>query len=336
MVRRSGSPSLRRGARHRVDDEVAVGERPVGGVGAGAAARPPQHRPDAQRQLLHAERLADVVVGAGLEAGDAVVGVAQGGEHDDRHVRPVDVAQDAAHLQAAEAGQHHVEHDHVRSDCGGRARALGAAGGDLHRQSVALEVAAHDVAHLGVVLDDQHLVSFLGHRSPPRDQQGLGAGWRWRPATAGADAASSGGRSAGTVTIHSVNGSQMRSTSALLNAVQRRDRQAGEAGDRQHGERSRRRACVHIRGNAAQVTRPTVNVHAARSAQTQYCVGTLAAEAVVVPLPQHRVGLPPGEACGPEHRHHRCRCPRPPTAAAARRGSGANTARASRPKSTRP
>ena len=34
---------------------------------------------------------------------------------------------------------------------------------DLHGESVALEVAAHDVAHLRVVLDDQHLVASFGH-----------------------------------------------------------------------------------------------------------------------------------------------------------------------------
>ena len=51
----------------------------AGVVGAG----PPQQGPDAGRQLLGHERLGDVVVGPGLEAGHHVVGVGAGRDHDD-------------------------------------------------------------------------------------------------------------------------------------------------------------------------------------------------------------------------------------------------------------
>ena len=80
------------------------------GVAAIGLAGPPQQRADAGRQLLRGERLREVVVGAGLEAGDDVVGVGPGGDHDDRDVarapdRP-------AHLEAVDAREHDVdEHD---------------------------------------------------------------------------------------------------------------------------------------------------------------------------------------------------------------------------------
>src|SRR4051812_21696110 len=45
-----------------------------------------QHSLDAQQELAHAERLADVVVGALLEAGDAVVFTRPRGHHDDGNI----------------------------------------------------------------------------------------------------------------------------------------------------------------------------------------------------------------------------------------------------------
>ena len=45
-----------------------------------------QHALDAQQQLARLERLGEIVVDALLEAGDAVLGIAHGGQHQDRHV----------------------------------------------------------------------------------------------------------------------------------------------------------------------------------------------------------------------------------------------------------
>ena len=59
----------------------------------------------AHHELAHAERLHDVVVGADLEAEDAVVLVAARGEHEDRGVGHGLVgAQAPAHLHARESG----------------------------------------------------------------------------------------------------------------------------------------------------------------------------------------------------------------------------------------
>src|SRR6185312_14730288 len=69
-----------------VDRDVADLDGGGGGRGGrrrrGAVAGAAQHGPDAGDQLGHAERLHEVVVGAQLEADDAVGLEAAGGEHD--------------------------------------------------------------------------------------------------------------------------------------------------------------------------------------------------------------------------------------------------------------
>ena len=70
-------------------------------------------------QLGQADRLADVVVRAGLQPEDRVGFGVQRGEHDDRH-RVVPVAQRAADLVAIRAGaERGVEQDHVEAVRGG-------------------------------------------------------------------------------------------------------------------------------------------------------------------------------------------------------------------------
>ena len=50
---------------------------------------PPQHRIDSRRQLLHVERLGDVVIGARFQPQDGVRLGVERGQHDDRdHVAP--------------------------------------------------------------------------------------------------------------------------------------------------------------------------------------------------------------------------------------------------------
>ena len=73
---------------------------------AGGAA---QHGLDAREQLAHGEGLDDVVVGAELEADDAVDGIALGGEHENGKLALF--ANAFENLHAAHAGHHHVEHD---------------------------------------------------------------------------------------------------------------------------------------------------------------------------------------------------------------------------------
>ena len=93
--------------------EIGVGEqRPRRRAAAG-------QRPDPRDQLLHRERLDQVVVGAGLEPGDAVGhGIARG-QHQDRRRQPL-AAQPAADREAVEPRHRHVEHDHVGGGALGR------------------------------------------------------------------------------------------------------------------------------------------------------------------------------------------------------------------------
>ena len=71
--------------------------------------RPAQRRPQPREQLVHAERLRDVVVGAGVEGLDLVRLALADGEDDDRHARPA--AQAADHVDAVDPRQAEVE-DH--------------------------------------------------------------------------------------------------------------------------------------------------------------------------------------------------------------------------------
>ena len=69
------------------------------------------HGAEAGEQLVHAERLGDVVVGAGVEGLDLVEAVGPAGEHQDGYVGPAAEAGDdlgAVHVGQAEVEDHHV------------------------------------------------------------------------------------------------------------------------------------------------------------------------------------------------------------------------------------
>ena len=73
-----------------------------------------EDRGDPRGELARAERLDDVVVGAGLEALLDVGLLGAGGQHDDRQAVHVGVLpQRAGGVEAAHAGHHHVEDDQV-------------------------------------------------------------------------------------------------------------------------------------------------------------------------------------------------------------------------------
>ena len=71
--------------------------------------QPAQNRANAGGQLSRVERLGQVVVGAELQADDAVHIFAAGREHDDRHF--AFLAQAAQDFEAIHARQHHVQQD---------------------------------------------------------------------------------------------------------------------------------------------------------------------------------------------------------------------------------
>ena len=112
---------------------------------------------DARQQLARVEGLGQVVVGADLEADDAVDVLDLGGEHDDRR-RVVGRAQAAADRQAVFAGQHQVEHDQV--DGLARQHAVQRLGvfGQQDLEAFLRQVAAQQVADARIVVDDDDAV----------------------------------------------------------------------------------------------------------------------------------------------------------------------------------
>ena len=100
-------------ARARVERQVGEREQLV------AAGRAAQERAQPREQLLERERLDQVVVGAGVEPGDAVVDLVAGGQHQDRRRVPL-AAERAAGLEPVHDRHQHVEHDRVDAAAGER------------------------------------------------------------------------------------------------------------------------------------------------------------------------------------------------------------------------
>ncbi len=109
-------------------------------------------------QFARAEGLGEVVVGAHLEADDAVGLVAHGGQHQYGNRRTG--AQLAADFQAAFAGEHEVENQEV--DLAGGQHLLHGNGIARGRDLIAMfrEETGHQIAYFTVVVDDEETGSF--------------------------------------------------------------------------------------------------------------------------------------------------------------------------------
>ena len=124
-----------------------------------APGRTAEQRAQAREQLLQREGLHQVVVGARVEAGNAVADRASGRQHQDRHGRALG-AQLPRDLEAVDAGQHHVEHDRVGGGVRHGGEGLRAVLGEHELVPLGLERPHERVAHGRLVLDDQE-----AHRS---------------------------------------------------------------------------------------------------------------------------------------------------------------------------
>ena len=143
----AGSPPHSPGS--RVEPQVADLH-----LGRPLHAAAPLESAQACEQLGERERLRQVVVGAGVEAGDAVVDRIPRGEHEHGHP-DAGVAQRAARLVAVEPGQHHVEDDRVvRMRLRHPERVL-AGRRDVGAVALLDEPAPDQSRHLHLVLDDQ-------------------------------------------------------------------------------------------------------------------------------------------------------------------------------------
>src|SRR6266540_5312085 len=114
---------------------------------------PPQHRSDPRGHLTRAEGLDDVVVGAELEADDAVGLLAAGGEHDDGDSGAL--PKRASHVVARAVGERHVEEDEVRQLVAGRLDRVRHGAGDARVEPLAAERLRKGLDDRGLVLDHQ-------------------------------------------------------------------------------------------------------------------------------------------------------------------------------------
>ncbi|MNF66341.1 hypothetical protein D3C84_481310 [compost metagenome] len=123
---------------------------------------------DARQQLARAERLAQVVVGAQLQADHPVGLVGAGGEHDHRHRgEALVLAHPAAQAETVLVGQHHIENHQVRR-LRGHGRAEPRAVADrAHLETGAAQVCLQQFANLLVVVDQEDGSCGLAHFGLP-------------------------------------------------------------------------------------------------------------------------------------------------------------------------
>jgi hypothetical protein len=135
-----------------------------------------QVRPDARLQLARAERLDQIVVGAGVHAFDAALLARARGEHDHRRVARARVgAQRAQEPESVEPRHHHVGEHEIRTAIAHRLeRRLSVCDRD---DAVAFREQAHDVlTHVRVVVghqDARSAVRGISARSERRNRHAL-------------------------------------------------------------------------------------------------------------------------------------------------------------------
>jgi hypothetical protein len=117
----------------------------------------PQHRVHAQHELAHAERLDHVVVGAELEADDAVDLLSLGRDHDDGDVLGARLSLESrADGGPGPIGEHQIEQHDVRHRVAREAKARFGGGGGLNAMPGLGEVVLEDLAKIRLVLDEDH------------------------------------------------------------------------------------------------------------------------------------------------------------------------------------
>ena len=112
-------------------------------------------------ELGEGEGLDDVVVGAGAQAGDALVDGAHRGQEDRRGL-DAGGADRLQEREAVEVGEHPVEDQHVEAAVEGVHQALAAGAGRLDGVAGLAQALGEVVAGLGVVLDDEDAAGHEG------------------------------------------------------------------------------------------------------------------------------------------------------------------------------
>ena len=116
--------------------------------------RAAHQRLDPDHQLGKVERLGQVVIGAGFEVLDLVLGGVAGGKYQHRQRGPVQ-AYVPQQLTATQAWQHQIQYQQIVLIGVQVAPALQPVAGDIDREALRAQAAGHKIGQLGVVLDDQ-------------------------------------------------------------------------------------------------------------------------------------------------------------------------------------
>ena len=125
-------------------------------VVTGFGRRAPQQGLDTRQQFTRLERLGQVVVGAQLQANDAVHGLATRGQHQQRQPARAGLgAQLAREVQAIAVGQHQVQQQGVIGPLFQPVAASGQGTRGVHFETVVAQVGAHHVGQAQVVIDQQ-------------------------------------------------------------------------------------------------------------------------------------------------------------------------------------
>ncbi len=111
-------------------------------------------RPHPREDLAEGVRLREVVVGAGVEAGHPVVHGVAGGEHQHRRGH-AGLPHAGTEVEAAPAGEHHVEDDDVGAAVPGALQPRGEGGRVVHLQPLLAQAFGQDPGLLEVVFDQK-------------------------------------------------------------------------------------------------------------------------------------------------------------------------------------
>ena len=152
----------------RADGEIADGD--VQRQHTRRRRRATQHRPHPQRQFTRAERLGQIVVGAGLQTVHTVFHAATRSQHQDRRVDPL-AADAPAKIEAVPAGQHDVEDDDVRSPAPEAADRGGTVDGDEHLVALGPQPDGDGLRDGRVVVDHEHPAGAVERRTHGDDSR---------------------------------------------------------------------------------------------------------------------------------------------------------------------
>src|SRR5713226_2029414 len=179
---RNGLPGMTHAIRRRIDGQLAD----FNGAGrVGRRLRAAEQRFDACQQFTRAERLGDVIVGAHLEAHDAVGFFATRGEHEDGEtIERVIPANFPADIEAGNLGKHEVEKQEIRRRFLQGAQAAAAVERGIDLKTFVREIVANQFDDIAVVFDDQDAFHAGSTFRPPacskctvgrRNAEGIGA-----------------------------------------------------------------------------------------------------------------------------------------------------------------